>query len=173
MGMYHKVVKVIHKISYYFSWLSAILLFFMMAITFIDVVGRYIFNRPLLGAAEMLEQLMVVFVFCTLAEVTVTRQHIRADIITSLLSRRNKAIAGAIGMFIALFGTFFMAWSATVNVSHLSFDIVTGIIRIPVAPFYYLATLGLIICTFELLIDIIRYLGEAAEAKNAIGLETK
>jgi TRAP-type transport system small permease protein len=164
MNSYNKLVKVIHKISYSLSWISAVILGFMMLITFVDVVGRYLFNKPLLGAADVLEQLMVVFIFCVLAQVTVNREHIRADIITSLLSRRNKAIAGAAGMFIGLIATVIMTWSASIYVGNLSFNTVTGVIRLPIAPFYYLAAFGLIICCFELLFDIIRYVIESRES---------
>jgi TRAP-type transport system small permease protein len=161
MEKYYGFVNVIHKISYYFSWFCGIILFLMMAITFIDVVGRYVFNKPLIGAAEILEQLLVVFIFCVLAQVTVNREHIRADIITSLLSNRNRAIAGAISMSIAFISTILMTIAAGFYDGQTNFQIVTGIIRMPIAPFYYIATIGLTFCCFEMLFDIIRYVIEA------------
>lgn len=41
------------------EWLSGALLFTMMALTFCDVVGRYVFNAPIFGAAERHCQLVV------------------------------------------------------------------------------------------------------------------
>lgn len=161
MEIYKKVVKVVHKISYYLSWMAGVILFILMALTFIDVVGRYIFNKPVLGSTEILEQLMVVFIFSVLAQVTVNREHIRAEIITSLFSRRNKAIAGAFGMLIALFGTVVMTLSSAKYIATLQLTTVTGILRIPIAPFFYVATFSLAICCLEMLFDIIRYLLES------------
>ena len=48
---------------------SAILLA-MMGLTFVDVIARYVFNRPLAGAFEVTELLLLVLIFAGLPLVT-------------------------------------------------------------------------------------------------------
>ena len=45
-------------------------LFAMMALTFVDVIGRYGFHHSIFGAAEIIEVLMIVAVFAGLAFIT-------------------------------------------------------------------------------------------------------
>ena len=45
------------------KWIVSLLLFLMMAITFVDVIGRYLFNAPIFGAAEMIQFLLAGTVF--------------------------------------------------------------------------------------------------------------
>ena len=43
--------------------ITAILLFSMMILTFIDVIGRYLFNAPVYGAAEIIQILLIGVIF--------------------------------------------------------------------------------------------------------------
>ncbi|MDD9908590.1 MAG: TRAP transporter small permease [Ahrensia sp.] len=62
-------------------------LFVMMILTFVDVVGRYGFNKSIFGASEMIEVLMVVVIFAGVAFVTASDQHIKVDIFASLAEK--------------------------------------------------------------------------------------
>ena len=53
---------------------SALLI--MMVLTFVDVIGRYGFNRSIFGTAEIVEYLMIFTIFAGLAFVTATNDHI-------------------------------------------------------------------------------------------------
>jgi hypothetical protein len=50
--------------------LASALLFFMMALTFVDVVGRYLFNTPVYGGFEMTEVALATLIFAGLPLVT-------------------------------------------------------------------------------------------------------
>ena len=45
---------------------SAAVLFLMMAITAVDVAGRYVFNKPLTGGFEITELLLAALIYCGL-----------------------------------------------------------------------------------------------------------
>ena len=49
---------------------AAAILLAMMGLTFVDVVARYVFNRPLAGAFEVTELLLLVLIFAGLPLVT-------------------------------------------------------------------------------------------------------
>ena len=57
-------------------WLVAAALFLMMAITVLDVIGRYLINRPFPGSAELIQYMMVAFIFLALPVVTLRNEHI-------------------------------------------------------------------------------------------------
>lgn len=56
---------------------AAIALASIMFLMLIDVTGRYLFNAPLPGAAEIIELAMGVCVFAALPLVTASNEHIR------------------------------------------------------------------------------------------------
>ncbi|MEP1538781.1 MAG: TRAP transporter small permease [Paracoccaceae bacterium] len=67
--------------------LAGIALFIMMILTFVDVVGRYGFNKSIFGTSEMIEALMVVVIFAGVAFVTADDKHIKVDIFAPWIER--------------------------------------------------------------------------------------
>ena len=66
---------------------SAILLA-MMLLTVTDVVARYVFSRPLRGAFEITELMLLVLIFAGLPLVSFADEHAVMDFIDRLLSKR-------------------------------------------------------------------------------------
>lgn len=66
---------------------SAVLLLAMMILTFVDVVGRYVFTAPVFGAAEMIQFLLAMTIFAGLALVNASDDHISVDLFDRPLSR--------------------------------------------------------------------------------------
>jgi TRAP-type C4-dicarboxylate transport system permease small subunit len=64
------------------------LLFAMMALTFVDVVGRYLFNRSVPGGFEITEIMMAVLIFAGLPLVSRRDEHVSVDLIDHALSPR-------------------------------------------------------------------------------------
>ena len=62
-------------------------LFAMMALTFVDVIGRYGFHKSIFGAAEIVEFLMIVTVFAGLAFITAKNEHITVTLMEPLIAR--------------------------------------------------------------------------------------
>lgn len=166
MRQYQVVLRAFHRISNFFTWIATGALFAMMLLTAADVAGRYLFKHPILGAQDLVEQFMVVLVFCVLGQVTIDRTHIRADLLNARLSRRGQAIANAYGFVIVFVTAVIMAWRASIEAAGYvtNLRLVTATIKVPVAPFYVFAALGLILLSFEALFDTISYIVEAKEA---------
>ena len=59
-------------------------IFFMMAVTFVDVVGRYFFNAPLPAADELTKLTMGVSIFAGLPLVTRRREHVTISLLDGL-----------------------------------------------------------------------------------------
>jgi TRAP-type C4-dicarboxylate transport system permease small subunit len=67
--------------------IAAATLFAMMALTFVDVIGRYGFHHSIFGAAEIIEYLMMAAVFAGLAIVTAKDEHITVTLMEPLITR--------------------------------------------------------------------------------------
>ena len=69
-----------------------ILLCVMVVVTCIDVVGRYFFSAPLLGAHEIITLSMGVMIYLGIPLVTASREHLMIDLVANLLSSKGKRI---------------------------------------------------------------------------------
>lgn len=65
---------------------TAALLGSLMCITVIDVVGRYVMNRPLAGAAEWAELAMGLMIFGGMFQAATRSEHIRIDLLDHVWS---------------------------------------------------------------------------------------
>ena len=64
----------------------------MMLLTFADVIGRYVFNSPIMGAYEITEILMGLMIFGGLPLVSRARGHITVDFLAAALPPRLRAV---------------------------------------------------------------------------------
>ena len=75
------------KLEQVLQWISAILLFIMMVLTFVDVLGRYFFNAPIFGAAEMIQFLLAGTIFAALPRVSAENSHIAVNLFVPAITR--------------------------------------------------------------------------------------
>lgn len=124
---------------------SAILLL-MMWLTVVDVVARYVFNRPLRGAFEVTELLLLVLIFAGLPLVSFTDEHAVMDFVDRLLGRHaRRALIGAVQALSAAF-MFLLAWLTWLKADRIwAYRDATDVLRIVYGPFVYFmaVTLGL------------------------------
>lgn len=69
------------------SLLLVLLLSAMVALTFVDVVGRRLFNTPVFGANDITEHLMALITFSGLPLLTARRGHLSIDLFDHWLLR--------------------------------------------------------------------------------------
>lgn len=98
----HLFSRLSQWISAFFTYLTAALLFVLMAVTCVDVIGRYFFNHPLFGGLELTEILLAGMVFFALPLVCAREENIVIDLMTMPPGRLRVAqnflanIAGAV-----------------------------------------------------------------------------
>jgi TRAP-type C4-dicarboxylate transport system permease small subunit len=81
------------------AWLAALILFAIMAMTFLDVIGRNFFGRSLRGTVETVSLMMGALVFCGLAITELNRKHIVVETFQGLFPgplRRVSAIVNSV-----------------------------------------------------------------------------
>jgi TRAP-type transport system small permease protein len=121
---------------------SAILLA-MMLLTVLDVVGRYVFNRPVRGAFEITELMLVVLIFAGLPLVSYADEHAVMDFIDRLLAPgRRRTLRRAVQAACAAF-MFLLAWLVWLKADRIwAYRDTTDVLRIVYGPFvYFMATM--------------------------------
>ena len=114
----------------------------MMALTFVDVVLRYVFNRPLRGGFEITELLLLVLIFAGLPLVSHADEHVTMDFVDQVLGPRGRErLARAINAIVAAL-MFFMAWQVWIRAGRVaSYGDATDVLRIAYGPFVYFMAL--------------------------------
>jgi TRAP-type C4-dicarboxylate transport system permease small subunit len=123
---------------------ASIILLAMMVLTTVDVVARYVFNRPLRGAFEITELLLLVLIFAGLPLVSFTNEHAVMDFIDRVLGRRAlRGLQGGVELVSALL-MFFLAWLVWGKADRIwAYRDATDVLRILYGPFVYFMALTL------------------------------
>jgi TRAP-type C4-dicarboxylate transport system permease small subunit len=129
---------------------ASAVLFAMMGLTVVDVVARYVFNRPLRGAFEVTELMLLVLIFAGLPLVSFSDEHATMDFIDRVLGPRvqrwlERGVQLVNGAFML-----FLAWLVWLKANRIwGYRDTTDVLRILYGPFVYfmavtLALAGLI-----------------------------
>ena len=117
---------------------ASLILFCMMTLTFADVVLRYVFNRPLRGAFEVTELMLLVLIFAGLPLVTHANEHVTMDLIDRWLSPRLRAALGRLMEAISAALMFVLTWFMWIKAQRIAgYGDTTDVLRIAVGPFVY------------------------------------
>ena len=117
---------------------ASTILFAMMGLTFVDVVARYVFNRPLRGAFEVTELLLLVLIFAGLPLVSFAEEHAVMDFVDRVLpgSARRRLQRGVHVASAAFMGL--LAWLTWLKADRIgAYRDATDVLRIVYGPFVY------------------------------------
>jgi TRAP-type C4-dicarboxylate transport system permease small subunit len=125
---------------------ASCILLAMMFLTVVDVVARYAFNRPLRGAFEVTELMLLVLIFAGLPLVSFSDEHATMDFIDRLLGPRSQRwLEGFVQLLNAAF-MFLLTWLVWLKADRIwGYRDSTDVLRIVYGPFVYFmaVTLGL------------------------------
>ena len=129
---------------------ASAILFAMMLLTVVDVVARYAFNRPLRGAFEVTELMLLVLIFAGLPLVSFSDEHAVMDFIDRVLRPRPQRWLERFVQLVNAVFMFFLAWLVWLKANRIwGYRDTTDVLRIVYGPFVYfmavtLALAGLI-----------------------------
>lgn len=123
---------------------AAGILLAMMLLTVVDVVARYVFNRPVRGAFEVTELMLVVLIFAGLPLVSFTGEHAVMDFIDRVLGPRaqrglERLVQLACAAFLFLLTG--LMWRKADRI--WAYRDATDVLRIVYGPFVYFMALAL------------------------------
>lgn len=128
---------------------AALVLAGIMAMTFLDVVGRTFFGRALVGTVESVELMMGVLVFCGLAITEINRRHIVVETFQNLFPPRTRRASEIVNSVLAVVVTGFLAWRLLVKTGEIVEEQeYTQIWELPFWPTALIMSVG--ICVFLL-----------------------
>ena len=130
---------------------SAILLA-MMLLTVVDVVARYVFSRPLRGAFEITELMLLVLIYAGLPLVSFADEHAVMDFIDRLLGPRGQGwLERAVQLVNAGF-MFLLTWLVWRKADRIwAYRDATDVLRIVYGPFvYFMAVTLALACVIHL-----------------------
>jgi TRAP-type C4-dicarboxylate transport system permease small subunit len=114
----------------------------MMTLTFVDVVARYVFNRPLRGAFEVTELLLVVLIFGGLPLVSHADEHVTMDFIDKLLGARWRDLWQRAVQVLCAALMFLLTWLVWIKANRIAaYGDATDVLRIVYGPFVYFMAL--------------------------------
>lgn len=117
---------------------ASAILFCMMTLTFVDVILRYLFNRPLRGGFEVTELMLLVLIFAGLPLVTHANEHVTMDLIDRWLSPRARRFLGRVMEAVSAALMFALTWFMWNKAQRISgYGDTTDVLRIAVGPFVY------------------------------------
>jgi TRAP-type C4-dicarboxylate transport system permease small subunit len=121
---------------------AALLLFCLMAVTTVDVIGRYIFNWPLRGGFELTELLLLTLIFAGLPLVSRADEHVTLDFIDGLLGPRGRSFLRRLVDVVCGLIILGLAWRVYIKAGKIAgYGDSTDVLRILVGPFVYFMAL--------------------------------
>ncbi len=139
------------------GFLAALVLMLLMIITFIDVLGRYLFSAPLPGAFELTEIMMAMLIFAGLPLVSRANQHVTVNLIVGILSPIILHLQRLITQAIMAVVLAVMAWRMWIKAEEmLEQGDETAYLLLPIAPVAFFMTLMMAVSTLIVAIQFIR-----------------
>ena len=118
----------------------AFLLMGLVALTVVDVVGRYVLTAPLPGAFELTELMLGALVFAALPLATMTGEHVAVDALHDVSPPRVRTALAWLGGLASAAALWVIAWRLVVYSARLANDeAATDALLVPLAPLGWFA----------------------------------
>ena len=117
---------------------ASVILLAMMLLTAVDVVARYVFSRPVRGAFEVTELMLLVLIFAGLPLVSYADEHALMDFIDRLLGAGAQGLLERLVQAACAAIMFLLAWLIWLKADRIwAYRDATDVLRITYGPFVY------------------------------------
>ena len=155
-NLLQSILKIFQRLSTYLAYVGAFSLFFMMCLTITDVAGRYLFNRPVLGAFELTEFLVLVLIFSFLAYAQANKAHINVDLFMMFFPEKLKTIIEIFNHIACLAIMILITWTGFEKaVEVMQAGEASPNLELPNYPFVFFLVIGCAVMCIEFIRDII------------------
>lgn len=142
-----RVASLANRLAIGPAFIAGIALFFMMVLTFVDVISRSVFSAPLSYSAEVTEIAMTVVVFAALPMATLKGSHIVVDLFDGFFSVRGALIRDFLVNLVCVGALAYPAYRVwTIGTRSKSYNEVTEILNIPQYYLIYFVSIALFFC---------------------------
>lgn len=133
-----RFARIAYRIDAALGFGACLILFCMMALTFVDVVARYLANRSVPGSFEITEIMMAVLIFAGLPLVSRRGEHVTVDLIDHFVGAQLRRAHRAVVEFVSgalLLGLAILLWDKAQQSA--GYGDTTTVLEIKLAPFVY------------------------------------
>ena len=142
--------------SSYLAYIGAISLFLMMCLTIADVTGRYLFNKPILGAFELTEFMVLVLIFSFLAYAQSHKSHINVDLFMMFFPEKLRTLIEIFNHVACLAIMILITWTGFQNALEvMEAGESSPNLALPNYPFVFFLVFGCAIMCIEFIKDIV------------------
>lgn len=144
-AFYEKINKIVENISEGLSFAGALWMFVLMIVVVMDVLGRKLFNSPLVGATEIVRNSIIGIAFFMIPWAIVEDRHVRSMMLIDKLSARGAKIINFLAYtlaFIIFIGIIKGGWTPMIKATLIREYEGEGALRVPTYPVRMLIILG-------------------------------
>jgi TRAP-type C4-dicarboxylate transport system permease small subunit len=146
----------VRKIDGWLMWVSMVLLAVLMFLGAADVIGRYFFNSPILGAHEVSQVMLAFVILLSWAYVHSKKGHVKVDLIVDRLPRRVGNVVDLLDSILVLGVLGLMVWRGYVFAMQARIAaVMLDIVFIPIYPFLLVVSVGAFFMLLEVIVQII------------------
>lgn len=138
------------------KWIGCLILAMMMFLTALDVAFRYLFNRPIAGALELVEYMMAVLIPFSVAYCAHCRSHVAVEFIMEKLpSRVRQAVQIPVTLVTLVFLAVITWQTCLYVVETFESRVTSSVLLIAAYPFVVPIALGMGAFTLILVHDVL------------------
>jgi TRAP-type C4-dicarboxylate transport system permease small subunit len=154
--MYERIKGIINAVENFFFYVSCVLFMLMMFLGAFDVLGRYLFNRPIRGTMEISAMTMGAIVFFSWAFTQRDNGHVNVELFVSRYSNRMRAIANCFTLALSLMLFVLIAYQSTgIAIRSYVEDRTLPIIEVSSAPFLAMVPVGAILLCLAIVVQLV------------------
>jgi len=150
---------VLHKISRWVSYAGMAMAIIMMLMVVVDVVMRFVLNKPILGSVELASYMLSIIAFTAIPFVESEEEHI---VIPLLFDRFPKKVRLFVNTLVSVIGLGILVLiglaSYLLAAEYLHRGKVTQVLSIPLYPFVFIAALCISLYAIILIVNAIKYI---------------
>ena len=122
----------------------------------VHVIGRYVFNKPILGQVELSLYLLITAVFLIIAHTQVVKGHTIIGIISDRYSKRTRAIVDIVTYVLCLALAIPACWQAVVQANYIKQSgQMSTVLHMPQFPVNYIVAVGWGLFSLVLLLQLV------------------
>lgn len=138
------LTKIIRSITQVLLAIAAAVLTAMMFLTAIDVVMRYIVNRPISGAFELTEYMMAIFVPFSIAYCAEQKGHVSVELLLRKFPKSVQKSFGVLTSTLIMLFAVLISWQNILYIGETYTDKLTSaVLLIPAYPFIAPVAIGI------------------------------
>ncbi|MDO5604162.1 MAG: TRAP transporter small permease [Paracoccus sp. (in: a-proteobacteria)] len=153
------MITILRWLTTLLGWIAGLAVLLMMFHVVGDVVGKYFFNRPIPGTAEVVANYyMIATVFLSLAYIEAKNSAISVELVYEMVGPRLQQVMVRVGQVVTLIffaGLGWFSWDMAMRAYRIN-ETVDGIWRVVIWPAKFMLPLGLAVACLVLLIRLFR-----------------